>query len=89
MGEIPKDILSGGHEDNEWESLNEQDEFNAEYGAEMNDIDAELAEKKRHDRKVNLGKVATGDMPKKDGHLGEVADEEDANMDAESAEKNS
>ena len=48
----------------------ENDEFNAEYGAEVNKIDAEVAEKKRQDRKfkMDLGNATMG-APEVDSDL--------------------
>lgn len=65
MSEIPKETLNGGYpEDNEWESLNERDQFEAEYGAD-------LAELKKKKVKQNLGDATLG-MPEVDNQLGET-----------------
>jgi len=49
---IPGEAVGGDYNqgDTEWDQLNAQDELNNEYGDELNNIDAELEEKKQQDR---------------------------------------
>ena len=80
-GENVNNNLNQG--DNEWEKLDAQDQLNAEYGAELKDIDAELQKKKEQDLKI--GKQALADAAAEGQPV--TAHDQDAEVEAAQSEE--
>lgn len=80
-GENVNNNLNQG--DNEWEKLDAQDQLNAEYGAELKDIDAELQKKKEQDLKI--GKQALADAAAEGQPV--TAHDQDAEVEATQSEE--